>query len=110
MEEQYTIAQEIKSESKVGFVFYAFDFFFLIIYAIITYILANIVHEALVIPFWIFSLLMGLFLTMPSNLNRKRRNYQSIIIYLRKCTEVYRPVKNVSKLLHTEVENENGKR
>lgn len=100
MEEEYTITQEIKSETRVGAGLYAFDFFFLLVYGIVTYILANIVHDALVIPFYIFSLLMAIFLTMPSIFNRKRRNYQTIIIYLRKDNDVFRPVKNVSKMLH----------
>ena len=100
MEQEYTITQEIKSETKIQWGIYAFDFFFLIIYAIVTYMLSKVVHEALVVPFFLFSAAMGIFLTMPSMFNKKRRNYQSIIIYLKKDVAVYRPVKNVSKLLH----------
>lgn len=96
--EEYTITREIRSETKVGLGIYAFDFFFLIIYAMVTFILRYMVHEALYVPFLIFSLLMAIFLTLPSAYNRKRRHYQSIIILLKKDYCVFRPVKNVSKM------------
>ena len=102
--EEYTLSQEIKSETKVGMGLYAFDFFFLIIYGIVTFIAGNLVHEDLRIPFYIFSLLMAVFLTMPSSFNKKRRNYESIVIYLKKYTGVYRPVKNISKCSKKEKE------
>lgn len=95
--EEYTLSQEIKSETKVGLGLYAFDFFFILIYGVVTFVAGNAVHEELRVAFYIFSLLMAIFLTMPSMFNKKRRNYESIIIYLRKNTEVFRPVKNISK-------------
>ena len=106
MYEEYINPQEIKSETKVGFGLYAFDFFFLIFYAMFTYILGNIVHDAIRIPYYIFSCIMGLTLTIPSPLNKKRRNYQSIIIMLRKDINVYRPVKNISQQIKKEKKGE----
>lgn len=91
--ESYTMPQEIKSETKVMLWMYALDFFFLIAYGIITSILANVVHQMLQIPFWIFSIAMGVLLTLPSPINKKRRMYQTVIIYLKRNRNVYRPTK-----------------
>ncbi len=91
--ESYTMPQEIKSETKVMLWMYALDFFFLIAYMILTSLLANVVHQALQIPFWIFSIIMAVLLTLPSPINKKRRIYQTVIIYLKRDRCVYRPTK-----------------
>ncbi|WP_346663966.1 DUF5592 family protein [uncultured Merdimonas sp.] len=59
--------------------------------------LSNAVHASLVVPFLIFSLAVAFCLTMKSQGNRRRRNYESICIYFRRDDEVYRPVINISK-------------
>lgn len=94
---KHIVTKEIRSESKVGLGLYGFDFFFLLIYAIATYMLADLVHPTLKIPFFIFSAIISIFLTLPSPFNKKRRNYQTLFILLKIDTNVYRPVKNISK-------------
>lgn len=94
---RYKVTQELRSESKVAYNIYVKDFFFLIIYAGISLILGNAVHESLIVPFYIFSIAIALFLTLPSTFNKKRRNWQSILILLNKDEAIYHPVKNPSK-------------
>ncbi len=89
---RYIVAQEIKSETKVGRSIYLFDLFFVIIYICISVVLASAVHESLTILFYVFSFGCALFLTAKSHANRKRRNFESIILFLRRDREVYRPV------------------
>ncbi len=88
----YTISKEIKSETRVGRSIYARDFLFLIIYLLMSYVLANFVSSRLYVPYAIFSVAMAIFLTLPSSWNRKRRNWQSVILLLRRDGEVYHPV------------------
>lgn len=108
MYDEYLNPQEIKSETRVALGIYAFDFFFLLFYAIFTYMLRNMVHNAIRIPYYIFSVCMAIFLTMPSTFNRKRRNYQSLIIMLKRDFAVYRPVKNIGQQ-REKVEEKNNK-
>lgn len=94
---RYVVAQEIKSETRVGKSIYLFDLFFVIIYFSVSYVFASAVHEMLKLAFYVFSLACALFLTAKSHMNRKRRNYESIILFLRKDREVYHPVPHKSK-------------
>ena len=59
-------------------------------------LLGNIVNELLIVPYYIFSGLVAVFLTVKSNWNVKRRNWESLFIFLRRDTEVYKPVINLS--------------
>ena len=94
---RYLVSKEIKSETKVGKSIYLFDFFFLITYMAISLVLVNLVHPSLHIAFYLFSFVMALLLTTKSYTNKKRRNYQSIAIMLRKDQTVYRSVVNISR-------------
>lgn len=94
---RYVIPHEIKSETRVAKNIYLFDFFFLIVYGGITALFANAVTASFLVMYWIFSILMGLLLISGSKANKKRRFYQSIIIYLKKDRYVYRPIPNISK-------------
>lgn len=94
---RYVVPQEIKSETRVTKNIYLFDFFFLIVYGGITALFASAVTASFLFPYWIFSILMGLMLISGSKSNKKRRFYQSIVIYLRKDRGIYRPIPNISK-------------
>lgn len=94
---RYVIPQEIKSETKVTRNIYLFDFFFLIVYGGATAMFANAVTSSFLVVYWIFSMLMGLMLISGSKTNKKRRFYQSVVIYLRKDKGIYRPIPNISK-------------
>mgnify|MGYP002574264106 CR=1 FL=1 len=88
----YTVTQEIKSQAKVFKSIYAFDFLFIVIYLMVSYMLSTIVASPLKAPYYIFSICMVVFLTLPSAFNQKRRNYQTIILLLKRETVVYKPV------------------
>lgn len=99
---KYVVVQDIKSETKVGKNIFLYDFFFLLVYGAVSMMLSNLVHSSLHIPFYIFSAVCAIFLTMKSTWNKKRRNWESLMLYLRRDREVYRPVINQS------VATENG--
>ncbi|MBO5485033.1 MAG: hypothetical protein J6K58_06800 [Lachnospiraceae bacterium] len=93
----YVVAQEIKSETKVTKHIYLFDMFFILIYYSVSFALGVAVHEKWKIPFYLFSMICAVFLTAKSWTNRKRRNIESIILFLQRDKEVYFPVANHSK-------------
>lgn len=105
---RYLVTQEIKSETKVMKKIYLFDFFFVIIYMSVSLVLGNLVHPSLQIPFYVFSGIVALTLTVKSYYNKKRRNYESIAILFQRDREVYHPVLNISKKQEEETEEDIG--
>ena len=91
---KYIVAKEIKSETKVNKWIYLFDLFFVIIYCTVSFILGGAVHAGLRIPFYLYSIICALFLTAKSRTNRHRRNYEAMILFLRRDREVYLPAVN----------------
>ncbi len=89
---KYITVSEIKSETQVFKHIYLFDFFFLFAYIGLTAILSGIVPGQLKVWFWIFSVICAFILIAPSAGNKKRRNYQAIIIFLRKDRKIYKPI------------------
>ena len=104
---RYLVAKDIKSETKVSKNIYIYDFFFILIYMSVSLVLANLVHPSLKIVFFIYSLGMAVFLTAKSYYNKKRRNYESIMIMLRRDKESYSPVLNKSRR-RERIEKEEG--
>lgn len=88
---KHIVVQDIKSETKVGKSVYLFDFFFLVTYGAVSFLLGSTVHEMLRIPFYIFSAVCAIFLTMKSNWNKKRRNWESLLLYIRRDKGIYYP-------------------
>lgn len=91
MNKNLKIAKELQSESRVFLWIYAFDFLFLVFYAIAAQMLASSVYPSLKIPYYIFSAVCAVYLTLPSSSNKKRRNYQAIVIYLMRSHHHYYP-------------------
>lgn len=89
---KYITTKEIKASAKIKWFIYASDFLFILVYMVFTYMLQSRVSKTLQIPFWIFSIISAILLTLPSPYNAKRRIYQSIILYLKKDYQVYSPV------------------
>ncbi len=102
---RYLVTQEIKSSARVGRSLYVQDFFFLIVYAGLTALLASLVNGRLLIPYWIFSSIMGFSLTAGSWKNKKRRNLQSILLLLRKDRSVYRPIQAPGRTVEEEAQD-----
>lgn len=88
---KYLVVEEVKSQTKVHKGIFVFDLFFLLVYMTMTGMLGSLVHGNFRIIYYIFSFCCGLFLTVTSGKNRKRRNYQSMILFLKKDREVYYP-------------------
>jgi uncharacterized membrane-anchored protein YitT (DUF2179 family) len=88
---KYIVTEDIESPAKVAKGIEIFDFFFLLIYIGISFVLMNMVHGTLKAPFMIFSLLVAIFLTSKSRFNKKRRNFESIILFIQRDKEVYQP-------------------
>lgn len=93
---KYIVVQDMKTETKVSKNIYLFDFFFLLAYAAITLMLGNVVHAMLRVPFYLFSGVCGIFLTMKSSWNKRRRNWESLFLFIRRDREVYHPLVNGS--------------
>lgn len=91
---KHIVVQDIKSETKVGKSVYLFDFFFLVTYGAVSFLLGSTVHEMLRILFYIFSAVCAIFLTMKSNWNKKRRNWESLLLYIRRDKGIYYPLVN----------------
>ena len=81
----------IESKTKITPFWEVKDFFFIIIYCIISYVFSAEVHDWLHIPFAIFTLAMATFLTAKSGLNKNRRNIEGIYFLIKKDISVYRP-------------------
>lgn len=101
---KYIVVKDMKAETKVGKFIFLFDFFFLLGYAAVSMMLVKMVQESLSVPFYIFSGVVALFLTLKSPWNKKRRNWESLLLYLRRDKEVYEPE------INTGMATENGKR
>lgn len=87
---RYLVTKEIKSEPQVIWKLYFQDFAFLAIWFVLNGMyLQNIVHPYLQIPFTVYSVLVGIALVIPSRTNPKRRQYQSIALFLTKKKNIY---------------------
>lgn len=100
---KYLVVEEVKAQTKVQKGIFVFDLFFLIVYMTITGMIGSMVHSNFRIVYYIFSFCCGLFLTLSSAKNRKRRNYQSMLLFFKKDREVYYPEEKVDD---AEVEDE----
>ena len=89
---KYLITEEIESPNRVFKNVEVADFFFVIGYMCVAFALRSLVHPALHIPYLISSLLFCIFLTCRSAWNRKRRNYESLILMMKHDTGVYRAI------------------
>lgn len=99
---RYIVMQEIKSPTKVAKHIFLKDFFFLFPYGVATFVFSWLVYKPLTIPYYLFSCVMGVFLTLPSFYNPKRRNYETILLKLRKTSKIYKPIINISCCEHPE--------
>ncbi len=107
---KYTAVNEIKTETKVYKGIYLFDFFFLIIYMMITWMIKDFVSSNLQVLFFVFSLICALYLTSKSTTNKERRKYQAIVLFLKHDRAVYRPVMNISKATKNQLKEEEDER
>ena len=93
---KFMALDETKSETKVHGNIYLFDFFFILIYFGISGMLGSVVSGTLSIPFYIYSVCCAMWLTARSNSNKRRRNYEALILFLRRDRTVYMAEMNIS--------------
>lgn len=87
---RYIVTKEIKSETQVFWWMYLQDLAFLVIWISLTLFLRNKVHGHLQIIYILFSVLIGVRLTLRSTMNPKRKYYQSLALYLLQSQHIYR--------------------
>ena len=85
---KFIAMDETKSETKVAGNIYLYDLFFILIYFTVSAMLGS----ALRIPYYAFNIICALWLTMKSHSNKQRRNYQSIVLFLRRDYRVYKDI------------------
>lgn len=83
--------ESVESKTKVIFDYDAYDLFFIVIYAAISFGLRSEVHDSLRGAFMIFSIVIAIFLSSKSSLNKKRKNYESLYLLITRDTASYRP-------------------
>ena len=83
--------ESVESKTKVIFDYDAYDLFFIVIYAAISFGLRSEVHDSLRGAFMIFSIVIAIFLSSKSSLNKKRKNYESLYLLITRDTANYRP-------------------
>lgn len=86
---RYLVTKEIKSETQIVWKLYFQDFAFLLIWVVLNYKFKEIAHPYLQWPMFVFAVIMGLLLVLPSMTNPKRRQYQSIMLYLMRPQETF---------------------
>lgn len=106
MQFQFMALDETKSQTKVHGNIYLFDFFFILIYFAVSGVLGTAVSDTIRVPYYIFSILTALWLTSRSKSNKRRRNYEALILFLRRDKNVYLCEKNLSLCPESEKKNE----
>ena len=102
---KYIITEQIESPVKVSKSIEFFDLMFFICYMAVSAAFSSLVADRLAVPFFIYSALMAIALTIKSPFNKNRRNFESIYFMLKRDKEVYKPIYNLE-----EMENEKGKK
>ena len=87
---KYIVTEDIESPGKVSKNIDAFDFIFVLAYIGVSFVLMSMVHSHLRAIFMIFSGSIAIFLTCRSPFNRRRRNYESIILMLKRDISIYK--------------------
>ena len=106
MNMKFMSLEETKSETKVHKNIYLFDFFFILIYSAVSGMFGTVVSESIRIPYYIYSVFCAIWLTAKSKTNRRRRNYEALILFFRKDKMVYNPELNISKIPESERKDE----
>lgn len=80
MQTSFNTVKELEAPIKATRFFYLFDICFIGIYGVVTYQLKFLVYSSLTIPYLLFCLLWGIYFILPAPYNKKRKNWQNIII------------------------------
>ncbi len=80
----YIMLKELETPFKINKFIYATDLFILVGSAGLGAVLQGLVFSKLQAVFFVYNLLVGCFMTAPSFANPQKRNFQSIVLLLRK--------------------------
>lgn len=89
---KYFAVKELKSPTKVNRWLYLFDLIFIIVYNVAFGCFKNIIHPSFKVPYYIFTGICSVILTMPSPYNPQKRIFQSLIFYLTRNRVMYYPI------------------
>ena len=103
MDEEYMITPRVKTEPLVAGKMVISVFLFLIFYGLFFYTIRVFVAPRLMLPYGIFVVVTGIFFTLPSSLNKKRKMYESIFLLLKKDRTIYQQSLNVSAYKKKEI-------
>lgn len=85
----YNIPKEISSETKLSNRFYFFDLAMTLLALVISFSLKGLVYPPLLVPFYIFVSLSTIYLVNKSNINPKKRIYQSVYLAIMRDKTTY---------------------
>ena len=89
---RYIVPQELKSKSMLTSWFSAAQFAFVLCFAAVAWILSFFVYSSLQTPYKVFSVAVGLILSLPSPVSPGKQIYQSVYYMIRVRRAVYKPV------------------
>ena len=83
MKEKYNTIGELKSPFKITDSLYFRDLIFVLAYSVITFFIGkNFVHPYLMLPYGVNCLVWAVIFCAPSKMNPKKRNWQSLLLYI----------------------------
>ena len=80
----YQLPKEINSKTEIYKAIHIEDFVFVLLYFMLFYPFQDFVHSMLVIPYFIFNLVVGILIFAP-NKSPRRKNFQVILYRLLKA-------------------------
>lgn len=98
------VITDIESKTKATKNFTFKSLLFLIGYITVAYMFKDRVNSMLFVPYMIFSLCCCIFLMLPSQLNKKRNNLESIMLFFQSDRDTYRPYYRVNEELERKEE------
>lgn len=98
---RYSLPSEINSEFRIHRLISARTIVVLITFAYLGMQLSNVVYEPFRIPFYIFNMIVGVLFCVPSQKNKQKRLYQSVIIMLFRNRRYYAPISNPDEMPDT---------
>ena len=85
----YIIPSEINSETKIFKNVYLIDMLFMLVAFVLTMSFSSIVNPKVVVPYYICSFVLTIFLVLKSQTNPGLRNYKSIYLMIIRCGGTY---------------------
>lgn len=98
MRTNFISIKEIKTPIKLSAKLYLYDVLFIAAYAIAFYQLRFLVSEYLETLYLLLCIIWGLFFTIPSRMNKGKRNWQTLFLFLIRRKACYRDVSDCKKL------------